>query len=91
MAIDFQLAGNAAENFDRFVRILMAPFVEPILRRANLEEGKSILDIGCGTGFYTRAAREMVGATGSTIGLDPNASQAVGHSTKSQTADKSTA
>jgi ubiquinone/menaquinone biosynthesis C-methylase UbiE len=72
MAIDFQLAGNAAENFDQFVRILMAPFVEPILRRANLEEGKSVLDIGCGTGFFTRAAREMVGATGTAIGLDPN-------------------
>jgi len=67
-----QLVGNAAENFDRFVRILMASFVDPILRRANLEEGKSVLDIGSGTGFFTREARKQVGPTGTTIGLDPD-------------------
>ncbi|HIG39322.1 MAG: class I SAM-dependent methyltransferase [bacterium] len=72
MAIDYRLAANGAENFDRWVRIMMAPFVDPILQRVNLEEGKSVLDIGCGTGFFTRAARKEVGRTGKVIGLDPN-------------------
>ena len=72
MAIDFQLVDDTARNFDRFVRILMKPFVQPILLRANLDEGKSVLDIGCGTGFYTREARKQVGPTGSAVGLDPN-------------------
>jgi len=58
---------NAAENFDRFVRILMASFVDPILQRANLEEGKSVLDIGSGTGFFTREARKRVGSSGTTV------------------------
>jgi ubiquinone/menaquinone biosynthesis C-methylase UbiE len=72
MSNDFQLLGDAAVNFNRFVQVIMLPFVEPILQRAHLQEGKSVLDIGCGTGFFTRAAREKVGLTGSTVGLDPN-------------------
>ena len=72
MSNDHRLVGNAAENFDRFVRIFMGSFVGPILQRANLEEGKSVLDIGCGTGFFTREARKQVGPTGTTTGLDPD-------------------
>ena len=72
MSNDFQLVGDAAVNFNRFVQVIMSPFVEPILQRAHLQEGKSVLDIGCGTGFFTRAAREKVGITGATVGLDPN-------------------
>jgi len=74
MATDFQLVGDSAANFDRFVQVLMASFLDPILQRANLEEGNSVLDIGCGTGFFTRAARKQVGPTGTTTGLDPNGS-----------------
>ena len=79
MSNDLQFNWNdAAANFDRFVRIMMASFVDPILKRANLDEGKSILDIGCGTGFFTRAAHKRVGPTGTTVGLDPSGSMLEG-------------
>jgi ubiquinone/menaquinone biosynthesis C-methylase UbiE len=68
----FQLGGTAPENYDRFVTVFMAPFVDAIVQRANIKRGDSVLDVACGTGTVARAASTLVGDTGSVAGLDIN-------------------
>ena len=43
------------------------------LRRAGLKPGMHVLDIATGTGLVAREALDIVGDTGSVIGLDPSA------------------
>lgn len=43
------------------------------LKRAGLEPGMKVIDVACGTGAVTRAAIELVGESGSVLGVDPNA------------------
>jgi ubiquinone/menaquinone biosynthesis C-methylase UbiE len=40
------------------------------MERAGIKEGQTILDFGCGPGFYTIAAAKMVGAKGKVYALD---------------------
>jgi ubiquinone/menaquinone biosynthesis C-methylase UbiE len=40
------------------------------LRRAGLKTGMHVLDVGCGVGDVSMIAAEMVGATGSVVGID---------------------
>ncbi len=40
------------------------------LKRAGMRAGQRVVDGGTGTGFYTRAAAEIVGPEGTVIGLD---------------------
>jgi len=40
------------------------------LERAGIKEGQTILDFGCGPGFYAIAAAKMVGAQGKVYALD---------------------
>jgi len=40
------------------------------LERAGIKEGQTILDFGCGPGFYAIAAAKMVGAKGKVYALD---------------------
>ena len=40
------------------------------LKNAGIQDGDRVLDIGSGTGFYSRAAAELVGSTGQVIGID---------------------
>ena len=70
----FQLAGSAPENYERYVKVFLAPFVEAIMQRAKLEPGNAVLDLACGTGFVARAASGLVGSTGRVAGLDINGS-----------------
>ncbi len=68
----FQIAGTGPENYERFVGLLMAPFVDAVIQRANLAPGRSVLDVACGTGFVARAAAGLVGPSGRIAGLDIN-------------------
>lgn len=43
---------------------------EKVADLANLRDGETVLDIGCGTGSQAIAAKRRVGSTGSVIGLD---------------------
>ena len=42
------------------------------LRKAGLKEGMHVLDVACGPGLVAQCAREVVGPSGTVIGLDPS-------------------
>lgn len=42
------------------------------LRQAGLKPGMQVLDVACGPGLVTQCALDLVGPTGSVIGLDPS-------------------
>jgi len=43
-----------------------------VLRAAGLKEGMRVLDVACGPGLVAQCAREVVGPSGTVIGLDPS-------------------
>ena len=45
-------------------------FRETTLRYVALKPGERILDVGCGTGFLTRLAAQVVGEKGQAVGID---------------------
>jgi ubiquinone/menaquinone biosynthesis C-methylase UbiE len=45
---------------------------EAILSEVGLKAGMTFLDIGCGDGFFTLPAAEMIGQNGKIFGLDSN-------------------
>jgi ubiquinone/menaquinone biosynthesis C-methylase UbiE len=63
----------AAPFYDAYCRLLGLglPFRRETLRRAALDPGERVLDVGCGTGVLTRLAAEAVGSTGHAVGIDP--------------------
>ena len=70
----WQLSGNAAEFYERYVRLLMEPWVHCLVDMAALQPGEHVLDVACGTGFVARLAADRVGAKGRVVGIDLNAS-----------------
>jgi ubiquinone/menaquinone biosynthesis C-methylase UbiE len=42
----------------------------PILQGSEIAKGQKVLEIGCGTGFFTLAAAEIMGNTGSLLSMD---------------------
>jgi len=42
------------------------------LREAGLQPGMHVLDVACGPGLVSQCARDIVGPSGSVIGLDPS-------------------
>lgn len=63
----FKLTGMAMES--RLRHWLFDP--RKTLRGANLGPGQTVLEVGCGTGFFTVLAAEMIGETGHLIAMDP--------------------
>jgi ubiquinone/menaquinone biosynthesis C-methylase UbiE len=62
--ITFRLMAFSLALHRRFVD------VRKPMERAGIKEGQTILDFGCGPGFYTIAAAKMVGAKGKVYALD---------------------
>ncbi len=44
-----------------------------VLQKLDIQEGQTVLDLGCGEGHFALAAAERVGATGRVIALDVHA------------------
>jgi ubiquinone/menaquinone biosynthesis C-methylase UbiE len=42
----------------------------PILQGSEIAKGQKVLEIGCGTGFFTLAAAEIIGTTGYLFSID---------------------
>jgi ubiquinone/menaquinone biosynthesis C-methylase UbiE len=67
--------GNAPRELQRLIsqdRILR-PITQRLLREAGLQEGMRVLDLGCGTGAVSLLAAEIVGPSGSVVGIDQSA------------------
>lgn len=70
----WQLSGHAAEFYERYVGLLMEPWVRCLVDVAALQPAERVLDVACGTGFVARRAAPYVGAEGRVVGLDLNES-----------------
>ncbi len=51
---------------------LLRPSTERVFRKAGITEGMRVLDLGCGVGDVSLLAAELVGLTGSVVGIDRN-------------------
>lgn len=68
-----QVETGAAELYERFfVPALFGQWPDRLLTLAGARSGDKVLDVGCGTGVLARAARGVVGASGSVTGVDVN-------------------
>jgi ubiquinone/menaquinone biosynthesis C-methylase UbiE len=68
----WQLSGNAPESYERYVRLIMDPWVRRLVDVAALRPADHVLDVACGTGFVARKAAEHVGTGGRVVGIDLN-------------------
>ena len=69
--IDYIMGSNPSELRRLGLQArLLRPITERLLRQAGLAEGMRVLDLGCGAGDVSVLAAEIVGRSGSVIGLD---------------------
>jgi O-methyltransferase/aklanonic acid methyltransferase len=61
---------RAAPTYGRVGPPLFEHFGERIIERAGVEQGSSVLDIACGTGAASSAAKRAVGARGRVVTVD---------------------
>ena len=64
--------GRSEQESQRLVKqsIFVRPSTERVFRKAGIAAGMRVLDIGCGAGDVSFLAAELVGETGSVIGVD---------------------
>src|SRR5215510_3024239 len=68
----WQLGGNAAAFYERYVMLIMEPWVHRLVDVAMLQPDEHVLDFACGTGFVARLAAQRVGVKGRVVGIDLN-------------------
>jgi ubiquinone/menaquinone biosynthesis C-methylase UbiE len=68
----WQLSGNAAAFYDRYVMLIMEPWVRRLVDVATLQPSEQVLDVACGTGFVARLAAQRVGVKGRVVAIDLN-------------------
>jgi demethylmenaquinone methyltransferase/2-methoxy-6-polyprenyl-1,4-benzoquinol methylase len=79
----FKIAGAAMESSFRYW------FSGPMktLRGADIQPGQTVLEVGCGTGFYTVSAAQLIGDQGCLVAIDVSPVLIERVSKKVQTAD----
>lgn len=68
----WQLEGNSAEAYERYLATAFSPWADALTAAAELTAGDRALDVACGTGIVARHAARRVGAGGTVVGLDVN-------------------
>lgn len=63
-------AGQTWVTQQQTMDALLAPVLDSVVRRADLQAGQRVLDVGCGTGASTVAAARRVGPHGAVLGVD---------------------
>jgi ubiquinone/menaquinone biosynthesis C-methylase UbiE len=67
--------GSIPENYDRYLGpCLFEPFARDIVRRVQVSDGDSVLEIACGTGIVTRHLRDALPTTTKLVATDFNES-----------------
>jgi ubiquinone/menaquinone biosynthesis C-methylase UbiE len=70
----YQLGHSEAELKRLMVQAsVLRPITEQLLRRAGIRPGMRILDVGCGAGDVSMLAADLVGPSGSVVGIDRSA------------------
>jgi ubiquinone/menaquinone biosynthesis C-methylase UbiE len=68
------MLGHSQEEIRRLMlqATIMRPFTERLMRNAEIGPGMRVLDLGCGAGDVSMLAAELVGPSGSVVGIDRN-------------------
>jgi ubiquinone/menaquinone biosynthesis C-methylase UbiE len=69
------ILGHSPAEIQRLMSqaVMLRPITERLLRSAGIEPGMRVLEVGCGAGDVSMLAAELVGSTGSVVGIDRNA------------------
>src|SRR5260221_4344642 len=69
------ILGHSPAEIQRLMSqaVMLRPITERLLRSAGIEPGMRVLEVGCGAGDVSILASELVGSTGSVVGIDRNA------------------
>src|ERR1700722_3576073 len=69
------ILGHSPEEISRLMlqATLLHPFTERLMKNAEIGPGMRVLDLGCGAGDVSMLAAELVGPSGSVVGIDRNA------------------
>jgi ubiquinone/menaquinone biosynthesis C-methylase UbiE len=69
------LLGHSQAEVRRLIKqaAILRATTERLLRSAGIQRGMRVLDLGCGAGDVSMLAGELVGASGSVVGIDRNA------------------
>ncbi|MEO1029696.1 MAG: methyltransferase domain-containing protein [Pseudomonadota bacterium] len=65
--------GDAGQKWVQYadrLDVLLAPFIDAVLLKTELQAGEKVLDIGCGGGSLSLGASTIVGPQGSVSGID---------------------
>jgi SAM-dependent methyltransferase len=68
------ILGHSEREIQRLIlqASILRPTTRRLLRRAGIGEGMRVLDLGCGAGDVSMIAAELVGASGTVVGIDRN-------------------
>jgi ubiquinone/menaquinone biosynthesis C-methylase UbiE len=75
MSESFYVLGHSQAEIRRLINqaAILRSTTERLLRSAGIQQGMRVLDVGCGAGDVSMLAGQLVGASGSVIGIDLNA------------------